>query len=197
MERTPWDPEGVEARREQDLAAAHALVPGVHVGQGEVPPVAEVQVPARVGEHDERVVLAAIARRRGGRVVEVLVFPARLPARLDLAILLAGRGELEAAIEAFERALADGPYVARTHYNYAVFLLSQERFGDALLGFQRAVELRPNYLAARLATVATLIELGEPEQARRESDRLEELAPGSNEARRAAAFFEPRPQELP
>ena len=52
-------PERVEARREEHVEAVHALVARVNVGQREVPPVPQVQVPARVGEHHQGVVLGA------------------------------------------------------------------------------------------------------------------------------------------
>ncbi len=80
-------PEGVEADRQEDVLAVHPLEPGEGVGRRDDVPVADVQVARRVRIHRQQVV--AIAGRGQVRVVHAELVPARLPARLEGARVVA------------------------------------------------------------------------------------------------------------
>ena len=85
-------PERVEARRKQGGEALHALVAHVHIGQREVPPVAQVQVTAGVRKHHQRVVLGFVGIDLGA--VQAIGFPASLPLWLDRGMLERARHNL-------------------------------------------------------------------------------------------------------
>ncbi len=116
--------------------------------------------------------------------------PGLVPARVDLAVALAGRGEDQEAESHFLQALKDYPYFPRTYYNYATLLLEYEEYDQAEAYFRRAVELDPSYLQARYALVALGLGRGRLEQARRDYDALAAVAPRSEEARRALLLVE-------
>ena len=88
-----------------------------------------------------------------------------VPARLALAVILAGQGDLEGARAAFVRALEDHPYYPRGHFNYGVFLASQGDLETALEHFRRATVLAADYGQAWAAVVETLVLLEREEEA--------------------------------
>ncbi|MEM9557596.1 MAG: sulfatase-like hydrolase/transferase [Acidobacteriota bacterium] len=116
--------------------------------------------------------------------------PAFLPARLDLAVLQARRGDVAAADAGFRRALADHPLFPRTHFNYAVFLLTQSRRDEAAEHLRRAVEMAPDYHQARSALTALLAELGQGDEALEHYLELATRAPGSRFTDDAARVLE-------
>ncbi|MEM8932733.1 MAG: sulfatase-like hydrolase/transferase [Acidobacteriota bacterium] len=105
--------------------------------------------------------------------------PTFLPARLDLAVSDARRGEVAAAEAGFRRALADHPLFPRSHFNYAVFLISDARRTEALEHLRRAVELAPDYHQARAALTALLVDLEQEDEALEHYLELAGRAPGS------------------
>ncbi len=60
-----------------------------------------------------------------------------------LAVLYGHRGQLGKALSLLDKTLSLDPALALAHYNRAVFLLKAERFQEALLEFQEAVQLEP------------------------------------------------------
>ena len=75
--------EGVEADGQEDVVAVHAHEARSRVRRRHDVPVADVQVARRVGVHREQVVAGPRLVRQVG-VVEPELFPALLPARLDV-----------------------------------------------------------------------------------------------------------------
>lgn len=73
--------------------------------------------------------------------------PTYAPARIDLAIRQAQRGEHEAAAADFRRAMSDQSYLPRAFYNYGAFLVESGEIEAAAPHFERAVELEPSYSA--------------------------------------------------
>ena len=112
-----------------------------------------------------------------------------IPARIDLAINLAEGGESTLAEKEFKQAIDDGTYDVETWYNYGTFVLKEGRYVDAKRLFQRAIDISPNYLKARLALVATEMASGDDEAARLAVAALHQLAPDSREAKDAAAML--------
>lgn len=108
--------------------------------------------------------------------------PAFVPARLDQSIRHALAGDMDAADASFQQALEDDPYYERSFFNYGAFLIQREQPRDALIYFQRAVELRGNYVEALYALVETHHNLGEEEEAMASYDALDQAAPGSRGA---------------
>lgn len=108
-----------------------------------------------------------------------------IPARLDLAVHHAKRGDRQQAAAVFERVLTDDPYFARSFYNYGAFLVESEQLEEAAEQFQRAIALDPGYLQAHLANVAVNLALGRDEVAQASAIYLERSAPGSVETQKA------------
>lgn len=99
------------------------------------------------------------------------------PARLSLAIVLAGRGERAAAEALFVGLLRDHPRNARYHFNYAVLLLEPPdpaREAEAIGHLERTIELSPAYWKARLKLLAVRLARGERGQAETIFRELEE-----------------------
>ncbi len=71
-------PEGVEAYREEDFVAVHPHKAGAGVGRRHSVPVPDMQVPTRVREHGERIMLEFFGVLVGS--VEVTLHPSLLPA---------------------------------------------------------------------------------------------------------------------
>lgn len=116
--------------------------------------------------------------------------PKYVPARMDLAIRHALRGELAEATAQFKRAMKDRPYHARTFFNYGTFLVQQQRFEEALPYFERAVALKADYWGAYQALVDVTSGLGRREEAKSYYLKLKSLAPNSREAKVSAALLE-------
>jgi arylsulfatase A-like enzyme/Tfp pilus assembly protein PilF len=108
--------------------------------------------------------------------------PAFVPARLDLGIRHVVAGDVELAGEFFRQALEDDPYFERSYFNYGAYLIQNEQPQEALVYFQRAVELKSDYVEAYYALVETHFKLGEEEQAMVSYEALNRAAPASRGA---------------
>lgn len=95
-----------------------------------------------------------------------------------IGFLLAEREELDAAVEAFERAVALNPDDAPSHFNIGFILQRLGRHEAAVARFQRAVEINANTDRAWYGLGLSLTELG----------RLEEAAERFAEAARLQPF---------
>jgi tetratricopeptide (TPR) repeat protein len=90
----------------------------------------------------------------------------------------AGRADLERAAEHFERAAAvAGADVPDALFNLANTLTALGRFDEAHRHYQRAVELRPGFLPARLNHALAYSRAGRPEAAIAELERCLDLDP--------------------
>jgi tetratricopeptide (TPR) repeat protein len=79
----------------------------------------------------------------------------------SLAILLAHIGDLEPAAQHFETLVATYPLEPRYRYNYAAFLLAQQRRDEAHGQLRRATELGPSYWQAHLMLLALELDRGD------------------------------------
>src|SRR5215204_2452286 len=76
-----WEPEGVEAYREEDPVALHSHESGPGIRRGHRVPMADVKIAARVREHRERVMLRLLRVLVG--LVQATLGPPLLPAVLQ------------------------------------------------------------------------------------------------------------------
>ncbi len=93
--------------------------------------------------------------------------PAYAPARGSFAVHSARRGQRELAEEHFVATIGLRPLNPRDRFNYAVFLLEQERVEEGLQQLRRAVELGPWYWPPHLTLLAVAVETGETAEANR------------------------------
>ena len=126
--------------------------------------------------------------RRAALLRALELDPTHVPARIDLAVLLAEAGSAQAEAE-FLQAIQNGRYSSRAHFNYGAFLVKQGALDRAADCFDRAVELNPSYLQAHLAIVAVALDLGDRDKAERAFDRMKRVSPDSEEARLAAQLL--------
>jgi tetratricopeptide (TPR) repeat protein len=101
--------------------------------------------------------------------------------------LLRGQaGDFAGAIKAFKNTLAVHPNSAEAHYNLGLALLANggniPPWGDALVQFQAAADLRPDYAAAHRMAGVALLELGDAGKAIPELKLGISLDPSSGEA---------------
>lgn len=93
--------------------------------------------------------------------------------------VLAGRGELEAAAAAFERARELDPEATWTLLRLADAELDRGRLPEAEELYRRVLELRPESPAARYGLGRAALAAGEPERAVAELERVLDAAPGA------------------
>jgi len=91
--------------------------------------------------------------------------PATLAAHLDTALAMERCDAPEAALRAYEAALAEAPGLAEAHFNRANLLRRLGRHTDALGGYNRALALRPRWAAAHINRGALLSEAGSAAEA--------------------------------
>jgi tetratricopeptide (TPR) repeat protein len=87
------------------------------------------------------------------------------------------RGQLEAAIAAYRRALAIDPAHPEANYNCGIALLGSSRPAEALERFDAALRARPDYPAALNHRGSVLLQLGRPAEALASYERTLQLAP--------------------
>ncbi|MEM8962309.1 MAG: sulfatase-like hydrolase/transferase [Acidobacteriota bacterium] len=116
--------------------------------------------------------------------------PDFVPARLDLAVVLAEAGYTDEARVELERTLEDHPFFPRGHFNYAVFLTNNSEPEAAIEHFRRAVTLDPDYHKARSALVEILVSLDQEDEAIEHYLALAARAPGSDHTEIAARALE-------
>ena len=119
----------------------------------------------------------------------VAIAPEFATARVDLAIRKARVGDYRGAEAEFVRALKDGPFSARGHFNYGAFLYGEGRQREAARHFRRAADLAPRYLRAYVALVTVYTELGELDLASGVVDTLGRIAPDSEELAEARGLM--------
>ncbi len=99
-------------------------------------------------------------------------------ARIELASLLARRGETGAAIGLFERALRTSPGQPTLHNNLATAYYSEGRLGDAERHYRQAIDLDENYFTPWFLLGRVLLDQGNMTGARAALQRARELKPG-------------------
>jgi protein O-GlcNAc transferase len=110
----------------------------------------------------------------------------------ELGITLLGSGRPDAALEAFDRAVAVNPAFAPAYVNRGAALLDLQRFEDALRSFEHAILLDPASAESHVHHGNALSELGRHESALDSYERAIALKPGFAEAyyNRGDAFDE-------
>lgn len=129
----------------------------------------------RDGRHEEALALAQEARTHVG---------ARRGVELQAGIALQQRGELDAAVRAFDAALALDPSWAIAHANRGTALEALGRREEALAAFERAIELDPGLVLAHMFAGNALLALGRSAEALARYERALEL-----DARSPRAWF--------
>jgi arylsulfatase A-like enzyme/Tfp pilus assembly protein PilF len=144
-------------------------------------PLADKVVAADANNPRAHVLRAQILRQMGRQDAFVAalrdalkVDPLYLPARLDLGVALAQRGERAEAQKELEAVLVQNPLHARGHFNYGTLLSELGRWRDARRHFARAVELDVTYCRGYGALLTADVRLGDRAAAAATLDRLKE-----------------------
>ncbi len=98
-------------------------------------------------------------------------------ARLNLADLLALKGEDDEALRHYDRVIGVNPLITRAQNNRAVLLTARDPLA-AKAGFERVLEIRPGHRQAMLSLASIEIQVGDPTKGRR---LLQRLAEGDDE----------------
>ncbi|HET6278713.1 MAG TPA: tetratricopeptide repeat protein [Candidatus Polarisedimenticolia bacterium] len=117
----------------------------------------------------------------------VKIDPYFTDARNNLGIACRRVGQLDRAEEEFQAALKDGNYRSpeKIHLNLGHLYLEQNRHGEAIESFQRAVEIAPEYLLGLMGLGQAYIAAGQVDQAETALNKVIRIAPDSPEAERA------------
>jgi tetratricopeptide (TPR) repeat protein len=119
--------------------------------------------------------------RHGRRDRDRRTGPRRQPQAADLHYLSGNlglhRGQLDAAIAAYGRALAIDPAHPEANYNCGIALLGASRPAEALQRFDARLQARPDYPAALNHRGAVLLQLQRPAEALESYERALQLAP--------------------
>jgi tetratricopeptide (TPR) repeat protein len=100
----------------------------------------------------------------------------------DVATTLVDKGEYEAAIPEFQKALEINPEDARSHSKLGVALARVGRFSEAVSECRKAVELDPAYADAYMNLGIALAQKGKPNEAIPHFERSLQLSPDNTEA---------------
>lgn len=121
--------------------------------------------------------------------VGVPVFPAAVGAgdqsQIDYftqGVLASERGQVDKAIEEFEKVVLLEPAHAEAQYNLGILLAERERWEEALVALTKAAELRPKDADARLAMGIVAGQKGEDDRAVHEFIETLKLQPDLTEA---------------
>lgn len=109
--------------------------------------------------------------------------PDRPEVQHRLAVLLAGQGELDRAVEHLQKALALDPDDLFAHNRLAVLLQMQGRIEDSLPHLEAAVRLEPSSPTAHFNLGLTLLSLGRSREAMRSLEEAVRLDPEDATAR--------------
>ena len=87
--------------------------------------------------------------------------PLYLPARLELGVALAQRGDRAEAQKEMEAVLRQNPLHPRGHFNYGALMSELGRWQEARLHFARALELDETYCKSYAALITADLQLGD------------------------------------
>jgi len=107
--------------------------------------------------------------------------PGHAEARANLGVALAKMGKLDEAIPQLERALKVDPGSSLTHANLGLALRGRD-LPRALEHMRRAVELKPDFVDARMNLGAALLDAGRADEAQEMFKATLEIDPGSSAA---------------
>ena len=176
--------------------------PQCFVGGESVPPVQELDsylelLNLAYGASPAEVATATrIAQTEGRFVAGSAYLGTIVPESADLhsilGLSLARRGQLDAAILEFRRALELAPESAGTHWHLGTALASRGEAAAATAHLARAVALDPSNGLAQSDLGSVLAAQGRLDEATVHFERAIELDPGSEHARRGLAFVQQR-----
>jgi Flp pilus assembly protein TadD len=112
-------------------------------------------------------------------------------------VALAQAGQLENAIEQYERALHLKPDYAEAHYNWALALVQLGRLQESISHWEQALRLKPDYAEAHNNLGAVMDRLGRPEEAIRHYEEALRINPDYAEAHNNLAIALERAGRVP
>jgi tetratricopeptide (TPR) repeat protein len=107
----------------------------------------------------------------------------------NLAILLKGMGDVDAAQHHYREALRLWPQYPECHYNYAILLEGLTDLATARSHYEAAIMHRPDYADARLRYASLLASSGDAAGAARQYCEVLQIRPGYSEAHNNFAVF--------
>ncbi len=111
------------------------------------------------------------------------------PAKVDLAVDDARRGDAQRAEVELRAVLADQPYFERAQFNLGTLMAHQQRFPEAEAFLARAVRLDPRYQEAWRALIIVQLEQGRRDAATASVEEIERMMPGSSLATEARGWL--------
>jgi tetratricopeptide (TPR) repeat protein len=93
------------------------------------------------------------------------------------AVTLAGAGQLEESLPSFDEAIAEAPDDAERREAYAKILYKLERYDEALVQTQRALEIEPGRVTSHMVLYTIHVGRGDLERARATLEAARALAP--------------------
>ena len=115
----------------------------------------------------------------------------------NFGVVLAKRGQIDAAIVHFRKALEISPEDTRAHANLGNVLASQQHFNEAIAEYQRALDISPNFVEARFNLGNVLALQGHFDASVAEYQRALEIRPDFAEARENLAVVSSRRENPP
>ena len=104
------------------------------------------------------------------------------PAHNNLAVALAGRGQVDSAIAHYQKALEIKPDHAPAHNNLALLLAGRGQIDSAMVHYQEALEIKPDYAEAHNNLAAALAGRGQVDSAITHYQKALEIKPNYAEA---------------
>ncbi|QDU32915.1 TPR repeat-containing protein YrrB [Poriferisphaera corsica] len=88
-------------------------------------------------------------------------------------------GQWEQAYDALNLALSQNPHKPEWHYGLGLTLDAMERYEEAIVSYQRAVDLDAQDIGARMCVAVNHIRIGKPHRAIKLLEEIEALQPGT------------------
>jgi tetratricopeptide (TPR) repeat protein len=112
--------------------------------------LAENRIEARRFDDAERALRTALEKKPGLAL-----------AHFDLGLVYEGKGQIDAAIAAYEKELSTNPKAFRAAFNAAKLLQKIGRGDDAVAQFRKAIEIEPSFGTGQLYLAKALYEAGD------------------------------------
>jgi tetratricopeptide (TPR) repeat protein len=107
--------------------------------------------------------------------------PERVPvAYINRGVILLNKGEIEKALEDFDRAIAINPLAYKAHNNRGLVFFLRKQYDIALAAFNEATAIEPSYVDAYFNRGLTFAATGRPAEAIEEFNRAIDLNPSDS-----------------